>query len=184
MNKYRRSPRYKWRWLMVGCVSAVRLISPILLWWAVLPAFIWMIAVDAVDGDILARFGIEREWYQHWDKWMDQWLSLGLLVYLLQYFTRDTLFYILLGSFFWRLLGTALFYVSKKEWLLMVFPNVFWKLFFFAIVLPQSFAFTFILPAPWPMVTVLLLATLILEWIIHIARFDLTALVFRIPRKW
>ena len=170
--------------IALGSVTLVRLALPLLLWWQVFWGYVINVVLDSVDGDILARFGVRRDFYQEWDKWMDLWFSLAIGWYVWTGFERDLIWWILGIVLVWRILGTVLFVLTKKEWILILFPHLQWKLFFIALVFPSWYEVEMVLPAPWPLLLMVLGVTIVFEWILHVAKWDTTALLLGIKRKW
>jgi hypothetical protein len=168
--------------LFIIAWTLLRIIAVLLLWWNLVIGFAINILLDAVDGDILERLKIKRSWYQKWDKILDYWFYCALLVYALQYFSWRVIL-LLLFFFVLRTIGLLLFTYTKHEWLLFIFPNIFSELFIIYVIFPKAFEISWLIPAPWPLIIGLMFVCLIKEWWIHIAKIDLTNLLFSRSRK-
>ena len=160
------------------------MLLPFLLWVNVLWGFLINIVIDAVDGDIMQRLGCKRDWYQRWDKRLDMWFYVFLLVYGWLNFKEIWFLKLFLLTFLWRLVGELMFELSGKEWLLLVFLNIFSELFLLRAVFGGVFSFNFLLPGPWPAIIGLLLYGLVKEWWIHVGKIDLTDLLTGKRHKW
>ena len=159
--------------------TLIRIFSVTLLWWNVLWGMIITLFLDAVDGDIMERLSIRRNWYSQWDKWLDLWFYGALAAYIFTTFEPSSIKTLLLGLFFYRLIGNVLFALTKKEWFLFLFPNIFTDFFLLWLLIPN------IITENLPLsVTLAVLGSLIKEWWIHIARLDITNLLTHRKKKW
>jgi hypothetical protein len=162
---------------VVGIVALYRIVgSLVVLRWPFWGAIL-AIVVDLTDLlllDLLVQAGV-GPWpdYQSLDKWLDQVYLLAFLVVAI----RDFLPLekrIAVGLYVFRLAGFLLFEVGGPRELLFLFPNLF-EFWFLAVViigrLRPAFAWTPGRAAAF--LGVLLVAKLVQEWALHIARlFD------------
>ena len=163
--------------------TVLRIFAACLLWVNVLSAFAVNLLLDAVDGDVFQRFGVKRAAYQKYDKLLDSWWYVMIFVYLVLEVQRDNWWWILVGLFVYRMVGMVLFVLMNEEWLLSVFANYFTLVTFLVLVTPQVWGWDFLLPSPYPAVTVVIVTTLWREWLLHIAKWDLSNFLFG-GRKW
>jgi hypothetical protein len=170
--------------LFIIAWSLLRIVAVLLLWWNLVIGFAINILLDMVDGDILERLKIKRSWYQNWDKLLDYWFYCALLTYAVLYFTSPILT-LLIALFAWRTIGLLMFIYLNKEWLLFVFPNIFSELFLVYILFPRLLEISWSITAPWPAIIGMLIFCLFKEWWIHIAKIDVSNLLFsRSRKKW
>ncbi len=165
-----------WTGLRIGAVF--------FLWIHPLAGYIVNILLDAVDGDILERLKIKRDWYEQWDKALDLWFYCALAAYILLHIPASTIKTILLSLFAFRLLGSFLFTISNKEWFLFLFPNVFSELFVIWLLFPKLADWEYLLPAPFAFIAVLFVFSLFKEWWIHIAKIDISDMLTGKKKKW
>lgn len=164
--------------------TVLRIVSPALVFIHPIGGFLFCFVLDAVDGDLFEKLSLSRKWYQQWDKYLDLWFQVVLLFYVFWVVSVGPL---LAWFIFWfgiRIIGTVLFSLSNNESLLFIFPNVFTELFLVYFLFPAWLAFDWIVPAPWPMMILLGLISLVKEWWFHIAKIDLTDLVTGKRGSW
>jgi hypothetical protein len=169
--------------LVVGFWTILRIMSISLLWVNLWVGYLVNLLLDAVDGDLFARIGVGRTWYQHWDKLIDLFFYVGLLVYAHGYFTQTFWLTYLTYTFVYRFIGLVLFFITRQEWLLMLFVNIFTEMFLILALFPGLVKVndTFL---TYTIIISSLLFGLLKEWWIHVARVDVTAKIFNIKRKW
>jgi hypothetical protein len=163
--------------LVVGIVALYRIVgSLVVLRWPFWGAIL-AIGVDLTDLlllDVLVQGGV-GPWpdYQSLDKWLDQVYLLAFLVVAVRDF-RPLEKRIAVGLYLFRLAGFLLFEVGGPREVLFAFPNLF-EFWFLAVVivgrLRPSFVWTPVRAAAF--LGVLLVAKLVQEWALHVARlFD------------
>jgi hypothetical protein len=170
------SPVIVWIW------TFIRILAVLLLWLHLWWGFIFNIMLDIVDGDLFARIGIGRTWYQYWDKIIDFVFYIGLFLYAYQFLNNHIFFSLLTFFLLYRLVGLFLYIFTKKEYFLLVFVNLFTGLFIIMALFPNvrwsdltSYYLLFII---W------LGMELLKEWWIHVLKVDLTSKLFGFKRKW
>lgn len=167
--------------LFVAFWTVLRLVAVITLWWwNPFWAAMFNIFIDAIDGHIFESFGVERNTYEIYDKWLDLWFYIALFVYTLQKLTTSPYYLLLIILFLIRLVGTLAFAKFNKEWLLFAFPNLFEPVFLVVVGFPQLFDW-------WGNLTVfglIFVLKMFIEWWIHLAKLDLTSLLLGRPTRW
>jgi len=161
--------------------TLLRLIAVITLWiWNPFWGAVLNILIDAVDGHMFESFGIQRDTYEVYDKWLDLWFYIAMAFYTYQFLQTSPYYLLLMGLFTMILVGILAFAKFNKEWLLFVLPNLFEPVFLVVVGFPQSFNL-------WGVTTVfsiVFVSKMFIEWWIHIAHLDLTSLIMGKPTKW
>jgi len=170
--------------IILYTILILRILSIGLLWVDVLLGYIVCGLLDGVDGDILGRVGYERNWYQKFDKRLDQLFYTGLFIYGLLYFPQNVIYWVLFFTFIIRIVGYFIYEKTYKEWLLFVFPNIFSYLFLIVIAIPSTLEWDFVFKAPITMLLLLTIYTLIREWVLHVAKYDVSAWIPGVNKKW
>jgi hypothetical protein len=170
--------------LFVASWTVIRILAVFLLWWNVILGFIINILLDAVDGDIIERFKVNQAWYERWDKLLDLWFYAVLAFFIYSTQPRTEIWYWMLLFFAYRMIGTILFTAFKKEWLLLIFPNIFTGLFLINFLFPTISSWNFIFPSPYPLLIILIVFGLIKESWIHVLKIDLTDLLTHKKQTW
>lgn len=164
--------------------TASRLLGPALLWLSPVWGFLINVIYDVYDGELAAQAGVSYKRYQDLDKWFDLWFYVILALYIALYWGDSSLQVWLLGFFVFRLLGGILFSVFNKEILLVLFPDVFTVLTFFAFVTPSFAETSIFLPAPLDAVLIAVIFSVGKEWWIHVAKIDTAHLLLGVDKKW
>lgn len=100
------------------------------------------ILLDNLDWDSKYIWGIQPVGdYQRVDKLLDLYY-LSLLALVARSFKDIMMRKVILGLFFYRLIGVLLFELTGNRWLLFVFPNIFENLFFFYYIVIKIATFT------------------------------------------
>jgi len=173
MKKSSKKKETLWRWW-----SLLRLLAVGWVWINPLVGILVNTLLDAVDGDMFERIGFKRDVYEKWDKWMDLVFLISIVMYAVWYWQRDVVWYVFMLVFGWRVFGQVLYGLVGKEWLLMVFPNMVTGLFIVKMVTPGLLDVDFFVLAPWPILGVLMVYALFKEWWLHVAKLDISDMVF------
>jgi hypothetical protein len=161
-------------WIILDII--LRLFAVSLMWWNVLWGFLINGFLDDIDGDILAAAGVKRKWYQRYDKILDTWWCVAIYVYSLLYLQRDLLWNILIISIMFRFIGSVLFILTNKEWILMAFPSIFNWIFFLIIIYPGSIYLNENII--YSILALLIIFAFWKEWKLHITKIDMTHFIF------
>ena len=137
--------------------------------------------LDWIDGDILARLGIKREWYQKYDKRLDFLFYIGMFVYAISTFEKDAILILFLLSFIYRFVGMIIYEITNHEWLLFVFTNYSSLFFLLKTILPGVIVIDFKMII---IIFIIIISSLIKEWILHVAKYDTTSIIPGIGKKW
>lgn len=167
--------------LFVSFWTLLRLVAVITLWiWHPFWAAMFNIFIDAIDGHMFESFGVKRDTYEIYDKWLDLWFYIALFIFILQRMGDSPYYLLLIILFFVRLVGILAYARFSKEWLLFAFPNLFEPVFLVVVGFPQIFDL-------WGQPTtfaVIFFSKMFIEWWIHLAKLDLTSLVMGKPTRW
>jgi hypothetical protein len=167
--------------LFVSFWTLLRIVAVITLWiWHPFWGALLNIIIDAVDGHMFESFGVKRNTYEVYDKWLDLWFYIALFVFVIQKLNGSPYYLILIILFFVRLIGILSYAKLNKEWLLFTFPNLFEPVFLVVVGFPQIFSI-------WGKLNVFLIIFVLkmfIEWWIHLAKLDFTSLVLGKPTKW
>ena len=104
----------------------IRVITPLLVFFYPVFAAIAVFWVDWHDVVFYKALGFNRLKYDLFDKSLDLWWYTVSLIY--AYFNFP-FFQVLLILYVWRLLGQIIFFVNKKDWVLIFTPNIYEDLF-------------------------------------------------------
>lgn len=162
----------------------LRLLAPFLIF--ISPKFAIILSLfflDAFDGDFFEAFtAIDRQGYQTYDKIMDSWWLLFILIYILIHkFPYKKIF---VSLFVYRIVGVVLMAFWFKEWLLIIFPNIFEMLFEFYIFFPQWFRVKWKkLKAPYPVLISATGIVLFREYWLHVIERDVFSLKSFLEKK-
>ena len=154
----------------------LRILSVGFIWWNPFIGLFTNSFLDAIDGDILARIGVRRKWYQPYDKFLDMWFYSAIFLYTVLYLSKDLVWIMIVVAFFVRLVGFVLYLLTKKEEMLFFFPGLSNTLFFIKIAFPFFFKINGI--GIYPPLIFLLILTFIKEWQLHVAKLDITHFYF------
>jgi hypothetical protein len=117
-------------------VAIIRLVLPLAILWFPLPGFLLAAHLDKLDWewlDMANRSAEEVAFYQVWDKSLDTFhLFLALLVALL--WKDRTVRYLAIATFSYRLVGVLIFLGTANHTVLILFPNVFERVFLFYVI--------------------------------------------------
>jgi len=155
------------------------LISPIIflhpLWGVLVLAFLDV--ADAftyrymMDEPYILMFSVKgtKAYYHKYDKIADIFNEIAMVLYA-GLIWQDFLLIIL---FVWRMIGLTIWYFKPKDWLMLIFPNVFFNLFlvraFFETMIP---AYLFIFETYFILFFVaVLMVTVIHEYLIHVLKY-------------
>jgi hypothetical protein len=165
----------------VSLWTFLRITAVITIWtWDPFLGSLLNIFLDAIDGHIFEYFGLKRDTYEIYDKWLDLWFYFALALFTYQNLQNSPFYILLIVLFMIRLIGVLLFAKLNKEWLLFAFPNLFEPVFL--VVVGFSHWLT---PQGTPLVLGIIFVTkMIMEWWIHLAKLDLTSLILKKPTKW
>ncbi|MBT4652792.1 MAG: hypothetical protein HN981_00855 [Candidatus Pacebacteria bacterium] len=167
--------------LFVSFWTLLRIFAVITIWtWDPFLGSLFNIFIDAIDGHIFEYFGLKRDTYEIYDKWLDLWFYFALALFTYQNL-QGSLFYLpLIWLFILRLTGILLFAKFNKEWLLFAFPNLFEPFFLVVVGFPH-----WLTPQGIPLVFWGIFVTkMLMEWWIHLAKLDLTSIILRKPTRW
>lgn len=179
-KKKRTKRRKRLLWFLLTSWATVRLLSVFLLWWNVLIGCIINILFDTIDGDIIYKLGVNRDYYQHYDKKLDFWLYVFLLIYALQHFEKDFVFVWLVAAWFFRLVGEIFYELTNYEQLFVAFPNVFISIFLFKAILPGFFYSKQLgFPLFYASIPIITILTIYKEWLLHIKKFPIGETIFK-----
>jgi len=171
-----------WKKIGVPVIVVARLILPLFLWWNALLATILVLLADLTDGDVFRRaFAFKNNAkYQQIDKALDFYGYIFVLIYSL----RFPIFNLLLLLFLWRTLGTLFLLVKKDRKYLVLFPNIFERLFIVYLLTLAFPSLTFLFEAPTLYITLFVLSviTVIQEYFLHIREIQLYEL--RTGKRW
>lgn len=147
-----------------------RLILPLLILKYPLLGGAVAIMLDNIDWHTRYLFDIQPLGeYQTIDKVLDLYY-LSLLALVARNFKDTLMRNIILGLFFYRLIGVVLFELTGMRWLLFLFPNIFENLFFFYYILLKVASYTpkISYTALGLMLIIVTLPKLLHEYTIHI----------------
>lgn len=168
-------------YLFISFWTILRLVAVITMWiWQPLWGALFNIFIDAIDGHMFESYGVKRDTYEIYDKWLDLWFYIAIFVYTLQKLTASPYYLLLIILFFLRLIGILAFAKFKHEWLLFIFPNLLEPVFLVVIGAPQLFN----LYGELRVFLVIFMLKMAMEWWIHLAKLDLTSLILGKPTKW
>jgi len=125
-------------------------------------------------------FGVKRNTYEIYDKWLDLWFYLALFLYTLNQLFNSPFYWLLIVLFFIRLAGILIFAKTNQEWILFALPNLLEPVFLVVVGWPELF----ITYGYVKVFTVIFVVKMFIEWWIHLAKFDLTSLILGKPTKW
>ncbi len=160
--------------LLVIAAICLRLVFGALIFWAVWPAVVVNLFTDWVDGELYKRAGFTKIRYQFYDKILDYYWFVMIIIYLLTTHARSFPFFLLL--FLVRTLGHVGFMLTKKVIYFFFFPNVFEVFFYFYLL-------TGTLPN-WFWLIVMVFGVLIREYILHIAKLNLSWIFMGKTTHW
>lgn len=167
--------------LFVGFWTFLRLVAVVTLWiWHPFWGAVFNILIDAVDGHMFEAFGVKRNTYEIYDKWLDLWFYIAIFIYTLQKLTDSPYYWLLIILFVIRLIGILSYSKFNKEWLLFVLPNLLEPVFLVVVGFPVVFIW-------WGNLTVfaiIFVVKMFIEWWIHIAKLDLTSILIGRPTRW
>jgi hypothetical protein len=119
-------------WLVFWVVAAARFLLPLTIPRYPLPGILASLMLDSADQTIFQQFtSLPLEGYQGYDKALDiYYLTIAYISTLRNWVNR---FALQVGRFLfcWRLVGVALFALTRLRWLLLIFPNTFEFFFIF-----------------------------------------------------
>lgn len=139
-------------------------------------ASVFTFLLDWVDGEFFKRAGYPRSQYILYDKILDYYWYVFMIVYisLANVPSRN----IFLFLFLFRSLGQTLFFLTKKEFYFIFFPNVFEILFFFylgTLIFPKLQPLMLYPKILYPL-AVILIGVSIREYVLHIKKMNLSGL--------
>jgi hypothetical protein len=167
--------------LFVSFWTLLRFVAVITLWiWHPLWGALFNIFVDAIDGHMFESFGVDRDTYEIYDKWLDLWFYIAIFVFTLQQLQTSPYYLLLIILFFVRLAGILLYAKFEKEWILFALPNLLEPIFLVVVGFPHWFT-----QFGEPLVFgVIFITKMFLEWWIHLAKLDFTSIVLGKPTRW
>ncbi|MCL4384122.1 hypothetical protein M1116_01585 [Patescibacteria group bacterium] len=140
--------------------------------------------LDWIDGEIFKRAGLKRSVYSLWDKVLDYYWYIFIIIFLYNHHSPNFLIFFYL--FFLRSFGQFFFFITRSEFFLFLFPNIFEILFYcylFTIPFPQFITLInssriFIL------LGIITPLTFLREYLIHIKRINLSWIIFGKTTHW
>ena len=150
-------------------VETGRFLIPFLVFFNPLVTSTLAIFLDSLDGTLFYRAGFSWKTYNLVDKILDLWWLFFIVAYIFVAF--PTLFYLALALFILRIVGTALVFLTNKESLYLLFPNVIER--FFNVIL--IFEILQISTNTTTNIFLSLVVALIFEYGIHILKYPLWA---------
>jgi len=164
-------------WLIFWVVAAARFLLPLTIPRYPLPGIVASLVLDSVDQTIFQQFtSLPLEGYQGYDKALDIYYLTIAYVSTLRNWVNHFAFQVGRFLFYWRLVGVALFELTRLRPLLLIFPNTFE--FFFIFYETYRLRWN-----PWRMTRKLLIGAAALIWLViklpqeywlHIAQADTT----------
>ncbi|MCJ7827977.1 hypothetical protein MUP65_02435 [Patescibacteria group bacterium] len=148
-------------------LAIVRLGFAGLIFYAPLLAVILTLIADSLDYDFLAFFGVKRQSYQLFDKYLDFGWYIFILIYLSFQPLSVWLWICFVALFVYRLIGEVIFCLTKDEKYLFFFANLFEPVFWLWLIFPALFSH---LTTVLVVVFMLLPFKLLQEHIIHVAK--------------
>lgn len=160
--------------LVIGGDILARTIVPLFLWQN--PVLITFLAVmlDLWDGLVLrTTIKIERGFYQRLDKVLDLYFATIVLLFV---WGQPVFFPIFLAFYLWRALGVLVLLITKREGLLLFFPNVIEFLFYLYIACYWKKGFCLFLdpPAFYYFTAIATGVKIIQEYFLHQCRISLS----------
>ncbi|HUS59976.1 MAG TPA: hypothetical protein VMX76_01170 [Nevskiaceae bacterium] len=137
-------------------------------------AALFTFLLDWVDGEFFKRAGYPQSQYSFYDKLLDYYWYIFILIYIFLYQVPSKNIFLFL--FLFRSLGQALFFLTKKEFYFIFFPNVFEILFYFYLfttILPKWQPLMFYPQIAYPLI-IITLVVLIREYVLHIKKMNLS----------
>jgi hypothetical protein len=119
-------------WLIFWAVAAARFLLPLTIPRYPLPGIVASLVLDSADQTIFQQFtSLPLEGYQGYDKALDIYYLTIAYVSTLRNWVNPFAFQISRFLFYWRLVGVALFELTRLRPLLLIFPNTFEYFFIF-----------------------------------------------------
>ena len=119
-------------WLIFGVVAAARLLLPLTIPRYPLPGIVASLVLDSADQTIFQQFtSLPLEGYQGYDKALDIYYLTIAYFSTLRNWVNPFALRVSRFLFYWRLVGVALFELTRLRPLLLIFPNTFEYFFFF-----------------------------------------------------
>ncbi len=153
-----------------------RFLEPVLIFISPKWAIILSLILDDIDGDFLETFtNIDRPTYQTYDKLMDSWWLIFIFIYIL---SRNLPYKkIFTTLFLYRIIGVLIMTFWFREWLLIVFPNIFEVLFELYFFFPNWFKVDWgKIKAPYPILLCSTGLVLVREYWLHVLEIDMFSL--------
>ena len=141
--------------------------------------------LDWVDGELFKRAGYARNQYSFYDKLLDYYWYIWILIYIFANNVPFKDFFVFL--FLFRTLGQFLYMKYKKEYLLLLFPNIFEIFFIYYLIvrLFGSYSLFFLSPPIlWISLLVILIFVLVREYILHIKQANLSSIFMGRTTYW
>jgi hypothetical protein len=169
---------------LIGLVVALKFVVPVLLPRIPFAAGWTNFILDALDGDLLVPLGLVKPAYEVVDKAAD-WVTYVFMV-AAAWRGRWPIRRWLAALFVLRSVGQLLFFATGDERVFLLFPNFLEPIFLVyasALFLKQAEGHAWYLrhrAAIWALVVLYKLPD---EWIVHIARIDMSDLLWRLLRR-
>jgi hypothetical protein len=130
--------------------------------------------LDWADGEFYKRAGYDHDQYAIYDKVLDYYWYIWILLYIV--LTDAPYKPVFIFLFFYRTLGQLLYFLFKKEILFFIFFNAFEIFFFYYLAVSVNGNVTSLLsPAAVAVaLVVIIISVLIREWVLHIAKMNLS----------
>jgi len=140
--------------------------------------------LDGFDGELFKRSGYARPKYSVYDKILDYYWYIWIILYI--FAMNVPAKYLFLTLFLFRSIGQMLFVLTNNGVLLLLFPNIFEKVFLYYLIAELIHEEQLLMSQPYLQIAVCVIAILsiALEYELHIKKINLSSLYLKKTTYW